>query len=426
MMAITAYFYDGKTSQRKEVQVYFEPYGQIRIAGLERDLSYSFSEIRVSPRVGNTPRSIFLPGGAKCETPDNDAIDAVLKRQGKGRGHAFVHKLESKPGYILLSLVLTVFGLWGFIEYGIPALAKRVAYSLPESADAVLGRDGLQFMDRALFSPSELEDKQQSQLVSLFNDMTQGLGDEHDFRLEFRKSERVGANAFALPSGIIVVTDDLVLLARHQNELESVLAHEIGHVIHRHTLRSMLQNSAAVLVLASITGDVTSITALSSAMPTMLLEAKYSRAFEIEADQFALDYLRWNNIPTEHFANILLRLEQENGYNSETHSYLSSHPATSDRVKMFGSGIEYYAKSMEIDSLDAAAFYFRGEAYSDSGQYEQAITNFDLAIKIDPDYDYAHNQLGWAYMKLARYDKSINAYKKSIELDSGYTNSYGN
>ncbi len=335
MIEITASFYDGKTSQRKEVRIYFDPAGQLRITGLESDLTYTLSEIRISPRVGNTPRSIYLPGDAKCETLDNDSIDAILRLQGRGRWQAFLHKLESRLGYVLLLLVLTVVGSWGLVEYGIPALAKRAAYALPESTDAALGQDALKVLDQVLFSPSDLEEKRQRQLCTLFDDMTEGLAEAQDFRLEFRKGDRVGPNAFALPSGIIVITDDLVLLAEHQNELIAVLVHEIGHVIHRHALRMLLQNSVVVLVIASITGDVTSVTALSAAMPTILLKAKYSRAFEMEADQFALQYLRSHNIPPKYFADILLKLEKKTGYGSGRHNYLASHPATSERVKMF-------------------------------------------------------------------------------------------
>ena len=334
-MEVTASFYDGKTSQRKEVRLHFDPSGRLRIIGLENYPTYALSEIRISSRVGNTPRSIYLPGGAKCETLDNDTIDRILGLQRSGRWQAFLHKLESRLGYVLLILIVTVIGIWGLVEYGIPALAKRVAYALPTSTDAALGREGLKVLDQVLFSPSDLEENRQRHLSSLFDDMTQGLPDDHDFRLEFRKSDRVGPNAFALPSGVIVVTDDLVILAKHQNELKAILAHEIGHVIHRHALRSLLQNSVVVLAIASVTGDVTSITALSAALPTMLLQAKYSRGFEREADQFALQYLRAHNIPRKHFADILSRLEKESGYNSETHNYLASHPATSERMKMF-------------------------------------------------------------------------------------------
>lgn len=334
-MEITASYYDGKTSQQKDVRIHFDAAEQIRITGLENVLTYSLSEVRISSRVGNTPRSLLLPGGAKCETLDNETIDAILRLQGRGRWHAFLHILESRLPYVVLALVLSILGIWGSIQYGIPALAKQVAYALPESTNAALGREGLKFLDRVLFAPSLLEQAQQRRLASLLQEMTEGLDEVYDFQLEFRKSDRVGPNAFALPSGTIVVTDDLVLLAEHDNEIIAVLAHEIGHVIHRHTLRSVLQNSSAILIVAGVTGDVTSISALSSALPTLLMEAKYSRAFEREADRFALQYLRAQNIPTTHFADLLVRLKKETGYESGVHNYLASHPATNDRIQRF-------------------------------------------------------------------------------------------
>lgn len=211
----------------------------------------------------------------------------------------------------------------------------RVAYAVPASMDSALGREALQVLDQVVFSASELDEKRQRQLLSRFDEMTQGLADEHDLRLEFRKSRYVGPNAFALPSGIIVVTDELVSLADHPNELIAILAHEIGHIRHRHALRRLLQSSGTVLLISSITGDITSITALSAALPTMLLEAKYSRAFESEADEFALQYLDDHDIPAKHFADILGRLEELSGTNSRTRDYLATHPPTSRRLKIF-------------------------------------------------------------------------------------------
>ncbi len=335
MKPVAATFYDGKTSQQHDVCLYFDSPGRLRITGLDHELTYPLSAVRISSRLGNTPRALYLPGGAKCETLENDTIDAVLQRGGRGRWQAVLHTLESRLHYVVLALVLTVVGVWGLIEYGIPALAKRAAYAVPVSVDAALGQEGLKVLDQVLFTPSSLAEERQAHLRSRFEGMRQGFVDGGDLRLEFRKSDRVGPNAFALPSGIIIVTDELVLLAEHDDELIAVLAHEIGHIRHRHALRSLLQDSATVLLVASLTGDVTSITALSGALPTMLLEAKYSRTFETEADEFALQYLLDHDIPPQHFADIVLRMDKTSGTHSNTHNYLASHPATSERARMF-------------------------------------------------------------------------------------------
>ncbi len=78
-------------------------------------------------------------------------------------------------------------------------------------------------------------------------------------------------------------------LGENDNELISIIAHEIGHVVHRHALRIMIQNSTGKPLLATISGDIFSKSALSANLPNFLIQMKYSRAFEIEADRFALD-----------------------------------------------------------------------------------------------------------------------------------------
>ncbi len=335
MTTLSASFYDGKTSAKKDVQLHFYASGELLIRGLEDERRYSLADVRISARVGNTPRSLYLPDGAKCETLDNDAVDALLERHRRHRGAAWLHQLESKLRYVALALVVTVVIAWGFVQYGIPLLAKHVADALPASVDTALGKEGLAVMDRLFFAPSELPKARQRELQAMFAGVAEASTDDHEFKLVFRKSPRVGANAFALPSGVVVITDELVTLARNDNELVAVLAHEIGHVVHRHALRRVLQDSTVVLVIAAVTGDVASITSLAATIPVVLVEAKYSRDFEREADDYALSYLRASDISPRHFADILLRMEQSAPARSEVPGYLSTHPATEERVRRF-------------------------------------------------------------------------------------------
>ena len=277
-MEFKAFYFDGKTSEKKEVQVHFYDIGELRIKGLENEFSFRLKDIRITPRIANTPRSLYFPDGAKCETEDNDTIDAFLRQQKKGRWNAFQHRVESNLEYVALSLVLSIFIVWGLIHYGLPVLSKKVAFALPSSVQASLGKEGLQYMDKLLLKPSTLEKEKQEHLQNLFNNIKKGISNEYDFRLALRKSKKLGANAFALPSGIIVMTDQLIKLSKHDSELIGIFAHEMGHVLHRHALRHLLQDSAVVLVIAGITGDISSVSSLAASLPAVLVQRKYSRS----------------------------------------------------------------------------------------------------------------------------------------------------
>ncbi len=335
MTEVAAVYYDGRSALAREVRLRFDAAGNVEIAGLESPLRYRAAELSISSRIGSTPRSIVLPGGAKCEIADNDAIDAVLAAGGAGRQDRALHLLESRWRYIALLFAAAAAVAWGTVRFVVPELAKQAAFSLPAGADRSLASGVLETLDRAFLKPSKLEAGRREALESRFEDITRGLAGPHQFRLEFRASPVLGPNALALPDGTIVMTDELVALATRDEELLGVLAHEVAHVVHRHALRSVLQSTAVTLIVAFAMGDVVSLTSLAAALPTMLVEAKFSRDFEREADDYALDFLRARKLSPRPVAAILERLSERGGEPGQAFSYLSSHPATEERIRMF-------------------------------------------------------------------------------------------
>ena len=334
MTSIRARYYDGKTSNHRQVLIYRVPSG-VRVVGEGIDFSFRLTDVRASSRVGNTRRQLNFPDGSQCETEDNDGVDrllAGLKSEAPGR---LLHLWESRLGYVLVALALTAAALWAGINYGIPVLAKQVAFELPESIERAIGRNALAGLDQVLLQPSALPPARQRAVQALFATMVSGIDEAGDYTVVLRASRRLGANALALPSGVVVVTDQLVALAQSEDELVAVLAHEIGHLKHRHTLRRLLQDSTTVLLVAAVTGDLSSVASLASGVPVVLLQAKYSRDFEREADDFALGYMQSHGRPPEAFAAILLRMEQRRGAAADAPDYLSTHPATRERVERF-------------------------------------------------------------------------------------------
>jgi len=333
MTAVEARFYDGKSSRERRVSIYPEAPDRLRVVGDGVDFRCTLAEVRPSSRVGNTRRHLYFADGSQCETEDNDAIDEIfsgVRAEAFGR---LLPRWESRLGYVLFALALTAGSLWAGVTFGIPALAKQVAFSLPAATDRMLGQQALEGLDKVFLEPTQLPPKRQAELRALFSDMAASIPGAAGYRLELRASKKIGANALALPSGIVVVTDPLVELANSDNELIAVLAHEIGHLRQRHGLRRVLQDSASALVVIAVTGDIGSVVSLTAALPALLVESKYSRDFEREADDFAFDYLKRRAIPTASLTAILLRMEKNTGASRNVPDYLSSHPATQERTE---------------------------------------------------------------------------------------------
>ena len=332
MTWMRAQFFDGRSSARHEVEVQIGIDGVVRVTGAGQPRDYRLADVAISERIGNTPRMLRFADDSACEVADNDAVDAALEQLHATSAQHRVHRLESRWHYAVAAGVALVLITWSAIQFGIPAAAKHVAMAMPAATDHALGRESLELLDRMMLEPTALPPGRQDVLRSRFAAMTRDLADGHDYRLEFRRGGEVGANAFALPSGIVVMTDELVDLAESDDELAAVLAHEVGHVVHRHSLRMLLQNSATSLLMLALVGDISSASVLVASVPTVLVQAKHSRQFEIEADEYAYAWLDRAGISRRHFGAILERLEEKYG-GEDIPSWISTHPPTAQRVR---------------------------------------------------------------------------------------------
>ncbi|RPH52244.1 MAG: M48 family metallopeptidase [Desulfobacteraceae bacterium] len=342
MIAIKGYWYDGRTSAQTAAVFRVYDNGAIGIEDSENGTVFkkvAGFDISVSPRLAETPRYLYFTTGEKFETEDNEAVDHILKRLKQRSWMQAVHYLEARRLYVLICLATVLLFMFGAIKFGVPAASKSIAFHLPLATAGYAGRQTLEILDRSVFKPSELDEEVKFRLTNHL----QPVIDDHSkygLKILFRKGGRVGPNAFALPSGIVIFTDEMVKISGHDNEMLAVLAHEAGHVVHRHALRTVIQDSLLSFALLAITGDISGSSELFLGLPVILTQLSYSRNFEQEADDYAVDYLRSHNIPTVHFAELLLRLDKKKKPDQESSSgtwtgYLSTHPLTEERVQQF-------------------------------------------------------------------------------------------
>ncbi len=344
--AIDGAFFDGGNSRRIAATLRADADGRVRITGADGAAlagPLPLAQLEVSSRLGNMPRFLRFAGNV-FETPDNDAVDALLAATRPR--HNLAHRLESKLRYALAGVAVTALCVWGGVRYGIPALAETAAFAVSPELSQQIGDGALALLDRGMFEPSGLDGAEQARLRARFAPFVASARG-HRIQVEFRDAEdSIGPNALALPSGGIVFTDQLVRLAQNDEELLAILAHEIGHIERRHALRHTIQSSVLGVLAMALTGDVSSVASVVTVLPVILTEMGYSRDFEREADRHAAQMLVRNGIGVEHFAAILTRLdgaircgEDAKACGADApepprwHSYASTHPPTAERLR---------------------------------------------------------------------------------------------
>jgi TonB family protein len=326
----TGHYFDARTLAAVPVDFWCED-GHLfiqRAADVEPQ-RWPLAAVRASDRLGDVPRFLYLPGEASIESPDHGAIDAFLGTRRLGRFAALIHWLEQRSRVAVVATVMLVVAATAFVHVGLPVFARAAAARVPEDIRRQADETALRSFDQFL-QPSNLTRAERRHVSDRSAALARELGLPQP-RIEFRAMDK-HANAFALPGGTIIVTDALARLA-NTAELEAVLLHEFAHWQLRHGLQSILRGSMALLVVSVVTGDLSTLTALAATIPLTLLQRGYSREFEAEADDYALDALRRTGRDPRHLAAILAKLQSRHAGGPHDFSYLSTHPSTEDRIR---------------------------------------------------------------------------------------------
>lgn len=292
--------------------------------------TYSTDDLLVSPRIGQVDRFIKLSGGGQYHCADQPVLDK-LPQEFSSEG--LVAWLEKNFAVAIASIVVVIgIVLLGYF-YVLPAFAESIVNRIPITTEVSFGKEVLKWFDEnEVFQQSEIETERKNIITGEFNQLHDSLELAQFLQLEFRNSEQIGPNAFALPGGTIVITDQMIELAGTDEEILAILAHEAGHVEKRHSMRQILQGSLMALVIATVTSDASTVGATLSGLPAVLLQTKYSREMETEADEFAFALLKENDISSEAFATMMEKVQEEVGEFDEL-SFISTHPVTSERIK---------------------------------------------------------------------------------------------
>ena len=319
---LSGHYFDGRTSRLHRVTLSVDA-GVATLAG-DVQRSCALHALHVSERSAHAVRRVTFPDGASFEPDDRQAFDALLAQTG--HRDSLVVRMQRSWRMVLAALAGTAAVLVPGYLYGLPLAADAVAQALPPSAERQLGQGMLQMLDQRVLAPSTLDAARRQRIAAAFA----GLQAPHEgaprYQLQFRKG-KIGPNAFAMPSGDIVLTDELVEALPDDGAVLAVLAHELGHLHRRHMARRLIQGSVVAATGGLLFGDVNSMVAGAA---TLMLDLNYSREAENEADDYAVDMLLHNGLSLHNLEQVFEVLGEAKG--PRPPAYLSTHPLSSERL----------------------------------------------------------------------------------------------
>jgi len=228
-------------------------------------------------------------------------------------------------GLIVLVLVLLVGG-----RSCLGLAADLIARNLPYSVDAEIGELAADEFRKKYELAGDPTAEQVDRVETLFEDLQDGLQAEDKKVLSNARVTVVvddTVNAFALPGGeVFVLTGLLDRLEGDDDQLRGVLAHELGHAIKRHGLRSLARRAAIGIVLSLMIGDDAFVGTLIEGA-AQLDTLGHSRSMETEADEFGTDLLIRTGNDVEGLARFLESLGSQ-----PVPELLSTHPDPADRA----------------------------------------------------------------------------------------------
>ena len=303
-------------------------------------------QLQVSPRLGRTPRYLSFPTFAgQFETSEHGLMEQLesLDRRPGSLAYRVIHRIEQNMLAVVLATLVVVGTVVGYFVWGLPAMSHALAERLPADMLDEAAAETLAFLEEHQLEASELSEVRRGEVLAAIGTVAPDYPQE---KLRFYRGGEHGANAFALPDGTIVFTDELVALAEDSEEIVAIFGHELGHVENRHALQQIIQGSAISLTIALVTGDVSVFGDLLVTAPVIFARLSYSRRFELESDAYALDLLREHELDTQAFVSILTKLHHshrdcdsdescaEDGVDGDWADYLSTHPHLEQRIRL--------------------------------------------------------------------------------------------
>ena len=339
-MAIAARYYDGLTAQAYDVNLDYERQGKastviIRDAAT-RDVLGRWAgddifalhgrrgELRLGVS-GQAEGARLLVSGERDIVRIRTTLPILAEKRRAETGRQV--RLAALATAALASVITAYL-------FGVPLLASRIVNLVPTEWERSLGDTVATQMEASLAAEAGFQvcdpdpNSVANRAIARFGaEALKGSGSPFDLDINVIRTEV--PNAFALPGGKVYFFSALLERAQTPDEFAGVLAHEIGHVAHRHGMEQLISTAGTGALIGFILGDMTGVS-VAAGLGATLIDSRFSRDAERQADRYAADVAKRMDFQPAGLADLLDRVGEDDDF-TKAFALLSTHPLTEDR-----------------------------------------------------------------------------------------------
>lgn len=273
------------------------------------------------------------------------------------------------------------------------------------------------------------------------------VADRPDLPYEFRVVDDSTPNAFALPGGFIAISRGLLVNLENEAQLAAIFGHEIGHVTARDAVQGMQRGtlrSAGLAVLSTTTGSSGYGTAAQMAgqLAAGLLDNRYSREQERQADQLGVDYMvraGYNPLGSVQLQEFFYRTVESGAEPMWLTGLFRTHPFSKERMQDLQTYIgaryapqqrdprlEFNEQSFQraVVNLKRTSkgyeLYDKAQQLENQGNISSAIAAYLEAATAAPDQPLILTGLGVAYLRARDMGSARQHLARAVQLDDNY------
>lgn len=210
------------------------------------------------------------------------------------------------------------------------ATERQETYAYSVDREVAVGRS----VAKKIEEEFELADKDMQERISGIGERVAQVSDRQDIIYYFKVIKDKNANALSLPGGYVYISDSLVNAAETDDEIAGVLAHEIGHIAARHSVKKMqgsyLYSFLKILTSRVPTDDPYMNREIDFAFGSLIVQ--YAKEDEIEADKLSVKYTKAAGYDPAALITVLDKIGKiERREGAKRFTYFKTHPPVATR-----------------------------------------------------------------------------------------------